>query len=100
MADDAKEIKDKLDRISKELNQFRTNTAKRDHELLLQVRESKERVVDVIGKAIDQLGAIENQVGDDATKKDVAKLKETLLLALANDSTVDGRDNPAPDQIP
>lgn len=85
--------------LGKDLDTFRTNQSKRDRDLLAEVRASKERVVGVVGKTIDQLGLITSQVSDDATKRDLNKLQQALMQALADDPNVTGLDNPAPEHL-
>lgn len=97
MADQADRIEKKIDNLSRDLDTFRTNEARRDRDAAQKARESKERLVDVMGGITDMLGALINQ--DMVSKDDLKKVQKRLLQALADDPTIDGKDNPAPEHL-
>lgn len=99
MADDAAEIKAMIRNLDKDLAQFRKGEWQRDKEAAKKARESKERIIDVIGGLADQLTLIENSADDIVTvKQKIREAREAILQALAADPDVDGKDNPAPQE--
>lgn len=94
MADQGDRVERKVDRLLQELETFRTNEAKRDREAAIKARESKERLVEVMGGLGDMLGLLIDK--KTVTKADLKDVQERILQALADDPDVDGRDNPAP----
>lgn len=52
-------------------------------------------LVGLLGGLADQLIEIANDADDDATKANVARARDRILSALAEDPDVDGQDNPA-----
>lgn len=88
----------KLDKIGKDLAQFRKGEYERDMKEIERAKETKRLLVDRLGGLADRLVQLENDVHDDATKKQVKSVRDELLAALADDPDVDGKDNPAPQE--
>lgn len=86
--------------IRDSLNKFRAGEYKRDK---AEEERDKRRFTEVItelGKQADLLTTLINQSKDAATKQELRKAKERILLYLKNNPDVTGKDNPDDDQMP
>jgi hypothetical protein len=78
---------------------FRENEVKRDAAERLRDKERFEAIITRMGNTADALTVIMNRTKDDATKRQIKKLQEDILLALKNNPDVDGKDNPSDDAL-
>jgi len=62
-------------------------------------KERFRRMVKAMGQQADQLTVLINNSKDDATKDQLKKMKQTILLQLKNDPDVTQEDNPADDAL-
>jgi hypothetical protein len=85
----------RMERIEKTLKEFKTAEWRRDKEERLTEKERFSKLVTAQGKVADQLTLIMNRTKDAATKKELKKLQEAVLLELKNDPDVTQQDNPS-----
>lgn len=90
-----KEDRQRLIRIEKELDAFRSGEWKRDQ----QDRNRFKRAVTALGEQADRLTVLINSTKDDATKADLRKMKAEILTTLKDDPDVTGPDNPSDDAM-
>lgn len=81
------------------LERFVPNEVKRDQAALQRARDSKRKVVSLLGGLADQLVELEQAVDGTAAKGQLRAMKKSILTALAEDPDVDGPDNPAPEAL-
>lgn len=100
MSDAAEKKLDQLIALAKDTNSdlatFRTQEQNRDKKARVKAQESKKQLVAAIAGVVDTLVEIDAKVSDDASRKQLNKVKKQLLDALADDPDVDGADAPAP----
>jgi hypothetical protein len=75
------------------------NHIDRDATFRTNEKERFQRMVTLLGGTADQLTVAINQAKDDATKNQLKKVKENILLQLKNDPDVTKQDNPADDAL-
>ena len=97
LEDDMFEAQDrnKLDRIITMLEGERT----RDQKKAQADKERFRRTVALLGQTADQLTVLINDASDDATKMQLKKTQEKILLELKNDPDVTEEDNPSDDGL-
>lgn len=89
-----------LFRIGNKLDQFAQNEMQRDQAEAERDKRRFTALITAMGKSADQLTVLINQAQDDATKTQLKKAKEAILLALKDDPDVTGVDNPDDGQMP
>lgn len=78
---------------------FRENELTRDQAERERDKERFRAYVTAQGQIADQLTVIMNQTSDDATRKQVKRLQEKVLLTLKEDPDVKEEDNPSDDGL-
>lgn len=89
-----------LFRIGARLDAFAENELQRDQAEAERDKRRFEALVTAMGKSADDLTVLINKTSDTATKTQLQKAKEKILLALKEDPDVTGVDNPDDDQMP
>lgn len=101
LEDDMKEDERKeLFRIGRRLDNFTANELKRDEAERLRDKERFDAMMDAIAGHADELTTIINHTSDAATKQQLRKAKEKILLVLKNEPDNTGVNNPDDDQMP
>jgi hypothetical protein len=88
-----------LARIDDRLDAFIDGERKRDAAERVRDKERFRALVTKQGQLADQLTVVINKTTDDATKRDLKRLQEKVLLALKNDPDVTEEDNPSDDGL-
>lgn len=86
--------------IKNDLAKFRAGEFKRDKAEEERDKRRFTEVITLLGKEADNLTILINRSADAATKQELRKAKERILLYLKNNSDVTGKDNPDDDQMP
>lgn len=90
-----KEDRERLIRIEKALQKEK----RRDQREAARDKARFQRMVSALGSQADQLTLLINKTKDDATKNELRKMKEAILLQLKNDPDVREMDNPSDDAL-
>jgi hypothetical protein len=89
-----------LFRIGERLDQFTANELKRDQAEAERDKRRFTALITAMGRSADDLTVLINKTSDTATKTQLQKTKEKILLALKEDPDVTGVDNPDDEQMP
>lgn len=85
--------------ILKRLDAARVNERTRDQAERERDKERFSAVITMMGQQADSLTTLINQTSDDATRKDLKRMKERILKYLKDHPDVDGPDNPSDDAM-
>lgn len=96
---DADEHKE-LFRIGRALDAFRAGEKQRDQAEADRDKKRFEDMVTMMGQQADQLTTLINNTNDAATKLELRKAKERIMVWLKNNQDVTGVDNPDDGQMP
>lgn len=86
--------------INDNLNKFRAGEYKRDKADLERDKRRFTQVITMLGTEVDMLTTLINQTKDAATRQELRKAKERIMLYLKNNPSVTGVDNPDDGQMP
>ena len=89
-----------LFRIGNRLDAFIAGELTRDANEAERDKRRFQEIVLMLGKEVDNFTVLINQTKDAATKQELRKAKERIMLYLKNHPDIDGVDNPDDDQMP
>lgn len=89
-----------LFRIGKRLDEFTANELLRDRAEADRDKRRFTAIITAMGRTADDLTVLINKAQDAATKAQLQRAKEKILLALKDDPDVTGVDNPDDGQMP
>jgi arsenate reductase-like glutaredoxin family protein len=88
-----------LEELHRGFKNFRENELSRDEAERIRDKERFRKLITEKGEFVDQLTVIANKTTDAATKKQVKRLQEKVLLELKEDPDVKEEDNPSEDGL-
>lgn len=63
-------------------------------------RKRFKRMITLLGETVDDLGLLIDEAKDDATRRQLRRAREAILVRLKEDPDVTGVDNPSDDEMP